>query len=134
MDQGRRIRHPAREDGLALKRVAAMKALWDFVRGARRPGAPSAGDRVAALPRMVAMSLSGRYPFLPRHRLLLMGAAILYVLMPIDFLPEVLLPVIGLGDDALVLAWLVGAVLAETEAFLAWERSRVQVVAGRVVG
>jgi uncharacterized membrane protein YkvA (DUF1232 family) len=119
---------------MAIKKVAATKALWDFVRGARRPGAPSAGDRVAALPRMVGMSLSGRYPFLPRHRLLLMGAALLYVLMPIDLLPELLLPVIGLGDDALVLAWLVGAVLAETEAFLAWERSRVQVVAGRVVG
>jgi uncharacterized membrane protein YkvA (DUF1232 family) len=119
---------------MAVKRVAATRALWDFVRGARRPGAPSAGDRLSALPRMVAMSLSGRYPFLPRHRLFMMGAAILYVLMPVDLLPELLLPVIGLGDDAIVLAWLVGAVLAETEAFLAWERSRVQVVAGRVVG
>ena len=119
---------------MAVKKAAATKALWDFVRGARRPGAPSAGDRMAALPRMVAMSLSGRYPFLPRHRLLLMGTALMYVLMPIDFLPELLLPVIGLGDDALVLAWLVGAILAETEAFIAWERSRVQVVASRVVG
>ena len=35
---------------------------------------------------------------------------------------------------ALPLAWLVGAILAETEAFIAWERSRVLVVASRVVG
>jgi hypothetical protein len=31
---------------------------------------------------------------------------------------------LGLGDDALVAAWLAGAFLVETDRHLSWERSR----------
>lgn len=104
-----------------VKRIWALRALWDAVRGATRPGAPSAGARLAAVPRMVRMTLSGRYRDLDRGRLALMAMALAYVLSPIDLMPEVLLTVFGLGDDALVASWLVGALLVESEAFLRWE-------------
>jgi uncharacterized membrane protein YkvA (DUF1232 family) len=58
------------------------------------------------------------------YRLLLMAAATLYVLSPIDMLPELFLLLGGLIDDAFVITWLAGALLAETERFLEWEKQR----------
>ena len=60
-----------------------------------------------------------------------MGAV--YVLSPVDVVPEVLLGVLGLADDALVAAWLAGAVLAEVDGFLDWEEKERKVVTGDVV-
>jgi uncharacterized membrane protein YkvA (DUF1232 family) len=40
----------------------------------------------------------------------------------VDLVPELLLPVIGFGDDAVLLTWLAGTVLAEAADFLAWEQ------------
>jgi uncharacterized membrane protein YkvA (DUF1232 family) len=77
---------------------------------------------------MVGMALSGRYPFLSRGRVLLMGLAMLYVLSPVDLVPEGLLLVAGLGDDALIAAWLAGTLLAEADAFLAWEAQQPRTV------
>lgn len=41
-----------------------------------------------------------------------------------DLVPELLLPLLGLGDDVVILAWAFGALLAETGSFLEWERAR----------
>lgn len=116
-----------------VRRVAALRALWEAVRGMHRPGSPGVLLRVRAVPRMLAQGLSGRYPHLATGRLALAALALVYLVSPIDALPEILLPVIGLGDDALVAAWLAGVVLSETEAFLDWERGQAQVVIGEVV-
>ena len=101
--------------------MVAARALLGAVRGAQRPGAPSVGERFAALPRMAGATLTGRYPGLGRGRLLVMLAGVLYLVSPVDLVPEALLLVFGLADDALVAAWLAGTVLAETERYLAWE-------------
>ena len=94
-------------------------------------------ERLSALPRMLSMGLSGRYPHLATSRIVLAGLALLYVLSPVDLVPEILLPLIGLGDDAFVAAWLAGTLLSETEAFLAWEKvaadPEVRVVVGDVI-
>jgi uncharacterized membrane protein YkvA (DUF1232 family) len=116
------------------RRITAMKALWDAVRGAHRAGSPTLGARVRAVPRMVAQGLTGRYPYLAKGRIGLAVVAVLYVLSPIDLVPELLLPVLGLGDDAVVMAWLAGTLLAETEAFLTWEKDQSRVVVGELVG
>jgi hypothetical protein len=47
------------------------------------------------------------------------------------------LAVLGLVDDAVMVTWLAGSVLAETERFLEWEKERGRgpsVVPGTVVG
>jgi uncharacterized membrane protein YkvA (DUF1232 family) len=67
-------------------------------------------------------------------RLGLMALGILYVIWPIDALPEAFLPLVGLADDAVVVTWLAGSVLAETERFLEWERRRSAVIDGRQMG
>lgn len=103
-------------------RWVAMTTLVRAVRGTLRPGEPGVGERVRALPRMVGATLRGSYHGTTPRRLGLMVLAVVYVVSPIDVLPDVL-PLIGVADDAMVVAWLAGAVLSETGDFLAWERA-----------
>lgn len=105
-----------------MRRAAALKALWAAVAGQRRAGAPPLRTQVAAVPRMIAMSVTGRYPGLDRSRLGMMLLGALYVVSPVDLVPEAALLLVGLADDAMVLAWLAGTLLSETDAFLEWER------------
>lgn len=90
----------------------------------QRPGAPGIGDRLRALPRLVGDALSGRYDALGRTRLAMIGLALAYLASPVDLVPEVLVPLIGLADDGLIALWLAGAFVAETDRFLDWERTR----------
>jgi uncharacterized membrane protein YkvA (DUF1232 family) len=107
-----------------LRRRAALAALAQ----AFRP--PGLSRRLAAFPRMVKATLSGRYD--GGMRLFLMALASLYIVSPIDAIPELLTGVIGLIDDAFVATWLAGALLAETDRFLEWER-RSTIVPGEVL-
>ncbi len=108
--------------GTTRARWALLSSLAMALRAAMRPGAPALGERAAAVPRMVRAALAGHYQQLGKGRLLGMLAAVLYIASPIDLVPEGLLTVIGLADDAMVVAWLAGALINDTEEFLAWER------------
>ena len=107
--------------GRRLSRTAAFAALWRQLRAAHREG-PSLGVRLRALPRMVGASLRRRRRYDGLRRLLLMAAALLYVVWPVELIPELLLGPIGLVEDAVVVAWLAGALISETGRFLEWER------------
>jgi uncharacterized membrane protein YkvA (DUF1232 family) len=107
-----------------MRRAAALKALWAAVTGRRRPGGPSLTEQVAAVPRLILMTLSGRYPGMSRGRLGLLALGVLYVVAPVDLVPEAALLLVGLTDDAVVLAWLAGTLLSETDAYLQWEADR----------
>ena len=48
----------------------------------------------------------------------------LYILSPIDLLPELVLPVIGLMDDFAVLALIIPKLVKEVDKFLLWEATR----------
>jgi uncharacterized membrane protein YkvA (DUF1232 family) len=103
------------------RRLLAFRALW---RALRRGGAPGLAERARALPRMVGGALAGRYRGLSRARLALVVLGLVYLVSPVDLVPEALLPLIGLADDAVVVAWLAGQLLGETDDFLRWERER----------
>ena len=103
-------------------RIASVVAVARAVRLAVRPGGPSIGERAGAVPRMVRATFSGEYVGVSKGRLMLMLAAAGYLVSPLDIIPEAVLPIIGLADDALVLSWLATKLVEETEAFLAWEK------------
>ncbi len=103
-------------------RWGMFRALALAVRAAARPGAPGMGERLGAVPRMARAALRGEYAGLTRGRLLGMLAALVYVVSPIDLVPEGLFTVFGLADDAMLIAWLASALVNDTEAFLSWER------------
>jgi len=69
-----------------------------------------------------------RDPRVPSKVKWVLGGAVASVVSPIDFIPEAFLFVFGLADDAVMITWLAGAVLAETERFLEWEKQRDRVV------
>jgi uncharacterized membrane protein YkvA (DUF1232 family) len=108
-----------------LKRTAAFTALARALMSGAR-GGPSIGKRLAALPRMLKATARGEYD--GGMRLALMAAATAYVVSPIDAVPEMFLWIFGLADDAIMITWLAGTVLAETERFLEWEKQRSRVV------
>lgn len=113
-----------------LQRTAAFTALAKALMSGSR-GGPSLGKRMAALPRM--MKATARREYDGGMRVAMMAAATAYVISPIDVVPEAFLWVVGLADDAVMITWLAGTVLAETERFLEWERERDAIVGGHVV-
>lgn len=113
-----------------LKRTAAFAALARALTSGVR-GGPSLGRRLAALPRMISATMRGDYD--GGLRLAMMTAATAYIVSPIDLVPEAFLAVFGLADDALMITWLAGSVLAETERFLEWEARRSTVIPGHTV-
>ena len=101
--------------------VAYVGALARAARLATRPGGPSLGDRAVAVPRMVKAIRSGEYTGTSMAKLGLLVAGTAYVASPVDLLPEALLGVVGLADDAMVLGWVATTLVEETEKFLDWE-------------
>ena len=91
------------------------------LRAATAPGSPSLSQRLAALPRLLRAVGRGDYRHASAGQLLGMLAALLYVLSPVDIIPEAVFGVFGIVDDAMVATWLARSVVEHTDAFLAWE-------------
>lgn len=104
-------------------RWAALGALASQTAAAGAAG-PGLGVRLASVPRLIRAVLRGDYVGLAKTRVLLMLAALAYVISPADLVPEAVFSLLGIGDDALVIAWLAATVSRETEAFLTWETRR----------
>jgi uncharacterized membrane protein YkvA (DUF1232 family) len=100
-----------------------FRSLATSIRLATRPGAPSMGARIGSLPRLVRATLDGRYKGASLLRLAGMAAAVLYIVSPVDLLPESFLLLAGLTDDAVAATWLASTLIQETERFLEWEQA-----------
>jgi uncharacterized membrane protein YkvA (DUF1232 family) len=74
-----------------------------------------------ALVRMAREALAGRYRALPKRALVACLAAVIYLVNPLDLVPDVL-PALGWIDDGVVIAWVVSQIRRDVDAFLAWER------------
>lgn len=107
-----------------LRRHTAWRALLRVF----KPETPGFFRRIGAIPRLVGATLTGRYD--GGSRLAMMVVSGLYILSPIDLVPEGILMVLGLVDDAAVAAWFAGALMDETERFLAWEKARKTAIPG----
>lgn len=105
-------------------RWGALMGVATAIRSANRPGAPGLGERLAALPRMVRAIMARKYHGVDGSKLLMMLAAVGYVVSPIDLMPEAVLLLGGLADDALVIGWLSVAVINATDDFLDWEKNK----------
>ena len=104
------------------RRIPVIRNFATALRIATRPGSPSFMERLSAVPRMVRATRSGEYTGISLGRLALLAAAVGYVVSPIDLMPEGLLLVFGLADDAMVVSWIAATLVRETESFLEWER------------
>lgn len=77
-------------------------------------------QKIPDIYRMIKMWKKGTYPMKTLDIILpLLG--FLYILSPIDLLPEIVIPVLGLADDFAVLALVIPKLLKEVDKFLLWE-------------
>jgi uncharacterized membrane protein YkvA (DUF1232 family) len=84
------------------------------------------GRLLSDLPSLVRLLRSwknGSYPGLSLRTLASLAAGILYVLSPVDLVPD-FIPGIGFIDDVAVLALLLHALSRDLTAFRAWEQNR----------
>ena len=84
----------------------------------------SAREKFAVLGRLIKAYALGHYRDIPWKTILLILAAVIYFVNPIDLLPD-MLPVTGLTDDFGVLLWVYNTVSTEIDKFLVWEKSQV---------
>ncbi len=91
-------------------------------KAARLPAAHTGEFRrnLASLFRMLRAYLEGSYRDISWANLVLIVAAIIYFITPVDLIPD-FLTVLGYVDDAAIIAWTLKTVADEIEPFLAWE-------------
>jgi uncharacterized membrane protein YkvA (DUF1232 family) len=83
----------------------------------------AARERFYVLGRLIKAYALGQYRDIPWKSMLIIVAAIIYFVNPLDLLPD-LIPVAGFTDDFAVLVWVYNTVNTEIDKFLAWEQSR----------
>ncbi|NUR98893.1 MAG: DUF1232 domain-containing protein [Kribbellaceae bacterium] len=84
----------------------------------------NAFERARALPGLLRDVRRGAYTDLPRNRTFLWLLALVYLISPIDILPD-LLPIIGVTDDAGVFMWLLTSVSTATGLYLRKQREQL---------
>jgi uncharacterized membrane protein YkvA (DUF1232 family) len=83
---------------------------------------------------MLRDAFTGRWTDAPRLRLIAGLAGLVYVVSPLDFLPELLLGPFGLGDDLAVAVVAVAALLSSAEDWLDRDRPAAgDVIEGTVI-
>lgn len=75
---------------------------------------------LSALCRLVKCYLNGEYRETPWYSLMMIVAAIVYFVSPIDAVPDAI-PLLGFIDDAGVLAWTAKTFKVDIDAFISWE-------------
>ena len=81
------------------------------------------GERIKVLLRMMRAYAQGSYKEIPWRTMLVLLAAIIYFLMPLDLIPD-FIPVSGFIDDFTVVMLVSGAFQQDIQEFLDWEKSQ----------
>ena len=78
-------------------------------------------EQLKAMLRLVRAYASGEYKNVSWESMVLVVAAIAYIVSPIDLIPD-FIPVVGYLDDAAVLSFVLRIVRDELDEFIAWEK------------
>jgi len=84
-------------------------------------------EKFFMLGRLTKAYATGRYRGIPWKSLLVVLAAFLYFINPLDLVPDAI-PVLGFSDDFSVLLWVYNSVKTEVDKFLIWEKSQPEIV------
>ncbi len=113
------------------------RAIDELTSSARQKatGSPSSkirdlADQVKLLGRLVRAYAAGTYRDIAVRNIVLVVAAILYFVTPIDLIPDAI-PGAGLIDDASILAFVLATLDVELVRFAAWERAQAIDVTAR---
>ncbi|CAA9287243.1 MAG: hypothetical protein AVDCRST_MAG95-3745 [uncultured Adhaeribacter sp.] len=108
--------------GKPVKVGLLLKESYDKLVDVKNPrsGFAQIKDLLFTFIRLVRAYINGSYRQIPTKSLLLGLATLLYLVMPIDIIPD-FLPLIGLSDDISVIAWFVTTFQSELTRFRNWE-------------
>jgi uncharacterized membrane protein YkvA (DUF1232 family) len=101
-------------DQAHLRRTAATLGTA----AATAPRGHTWSDRVRAMPPMLGSVLGGRWRGARRGPILLSLLGLLYVVLPVDFMPELLMGPFGLGDDVGIAALSLAVLVRGADAWL----------------
>ena len=73
--------------------------------------------------RMIRAYSNGSYRVIPWRTIVIIVAAVVYFVMPLDLIPD-FIPVAGFVDDLGVLVWVFNSFGDEINEYLAWESSK----------
>lgn len=79
-----------------------------------------AWDALATCFRMIRAYARGQYRKIPWKTLVALVGTVIYFLMPLDFIPDILLG-LGFADDAALILWMVKFFKSDMDRFLEWE-------------
>ncbi|MDP9864010.1 MULTISPECIES: YkvA family protein [Streptosporangium] len=108
-----------------MAKAARAAQAWRTYKSVTEPGSPGLGARLRAIPKMIGAVMRGRYPGMGKSKLAMMGLGVLYILSPVDVVPDFLV-LIGVADDFGVFLWLMGSLLGESGRYVDWERRQVR--------
>ncbi|MER7210801.1 YkvA family protein [Streptosporangium sp. NPDC000239] len=108
-----------------MAKAARAAQAWRVYKQVSQPGSPGLITRLRTVPRMVGAVTRGRYPGMSKSRLAMLGLGVVYILSPIDVIPD-FLALVGVADDFGVLLWLTASLLGESGRYLDWERRNIQ--------
>jgi len=87
--------------------------------GSRKDIAGEILDNLRSSCRLISAWASGAYRDVSLETVILLIAAVIYFLMPIDAIPDVI-PVVGFMDDIAVIGFVIASVRGEIEKFRQW--------------
>ncbi|MEQ1587355.1 MAG: YkvA family protein [Cyclobacteriaceae bacterium] len=110
---------PARMVRLLGQLAFKLKSVnWKSVNG------PFLKEKFMLLGRLLQAHIKGHYRIQSFRFLLILIAAVIYFLNPLDLIPDFIIG-IGLTDDLAVVTWVFQAAAYELDAFMRWEKSTV---------
>ena len=125
--KSRAFRDALRDAATYARDPVRLRALIDeAVKKARRmPKGPfkDLWPYFLAMLRLLRAWYAGTYRKVPWQTILLVIASVIYVVNPLDFIPDAILG-FGLLDDATVVGFVVRTVKAQLDAFMDWETTR----------
>ncbi|MEU0564080.1 YkvA family protein [Nonomuraea sp. NPDC005983] len=113
-----------------MAKSARAAAAWKTYREVTKPGTPGVLSRVRAIPRMIGAVMRGQYDGMGKGKLALLALGVVYIVSPVDVIPDFLV-LVGLADDFGVFLWLIASLLGESGRYVDWER---KIIAGQVEG
>ena len=121
------LRHAATALGRPSRLLALLPKLAMKLKGAnwKNVNATAAKEKFFVLGRLIKAYALGEYREVPWKTILLIVAAVIYFVNPLDLVPDII-PLTGLTDDFAVLIWVYNSVSNEIEKFLEWERTKVR--------
>ncbi|MEV6035458.1 YkvA family protein [Nonomuraea sp. NPDC052116] len=108
-----------------MAKAARAAAAWRTYRDVTKPGSPGLMTRVRAIPRMVGAVMRGQYAGMGKGKLSMLGLGVVYILSPVDAVPDFLV-MIGVVDDFGVFLWLAATLLGESGRYVEHERNVIQ--------